>query len=79
MAEQEKLIYKIGDREYLLMERIITSNMNPNWYEPRLKKLGIIEQGLKEVHAGGFLSNSHAIGKFLVPLENIKKFSKVMK
>lgn len=72
----DKLIYKINKKEYLLLERLITSD---NEYrlariEDKLNKLGIIQQGIKEISSGGFFTSGHAIIKLLVPVKKLIQF-----
>lgn len=73
----EKIIYKLKGKEYLLIDRIITSDDSYGLKQinKKLEKLGVIEQGIKSIDRGGFFSNAYVIVKLLVPIDKMKAFN----
>lgn len=77
---KEKLVYKIGGKEYLLVEHLITAHTSMAEREridKKLEKLGVISQGIKEIKKG-WLGGGYAIIKLLVPVKKLKEYNKIM-
>lgn len=71
---QDKLLYKIKGKEYLLMEELVLSDSIID-YKKKVKKCKAIEQGIKELRKTGMFSSGYIVLTVLVPVENINKWN----
>lgn len=77
---KDKLVYKIGGKEYLLVEYPITANdsrAKRERIDKKLTKLGVITQGIKEIKRGWF-GGGYVIIRLLVPVKKLKEYNKIM-
>ena len=71
--EQEKLIYKINGKEYLLLDEFITSSNGTRELDAKVKKVGGIVQGIKEVKSG-FFGGGYGIIRVLIPTDKLEEY-----
>lgn len=71
---KEKLIYKVNNIEYLLVEKLIIKSSQSDYINKMIKKFKAIEQGFGEIKKGGIVSSGYIILKILVPCKNINKW-----
>lgn len=70
----EKLIYKINNKEYLLLECLITDEEDNYRFNKAIRKIKAIEQGIKEISRSGILKKGYIIMKVLVPTNKMDEW-----
>lgn len=74
---EDKLIYKINKKEYLLVNVPYTRYSRYETFGKKLELMGCIEQGIKNIHGRGFFSSTVLVMNWLIPVNKIKEYQEL--
>jgi hypothetical protein len=73
----ENITVELNGIKYLLVEELIASDTDEDFFQEKLQKFECIYQGVKNIKTGLF-SGHHLIMKILVPEKNVIAYNKSM-
>ena len=74
MKQSESITTVLNEVKYLIIEILITKQVEVDMIKERLKDCGGIYQGIKEINNGGFWSRKYVVVNVLIPENKVHDF-----